>query len=385
MLKLGVIFGGETVEHEVSIISALQAISNIDKNKYDVIPIYISKDRIWYTGDELKDIKFYSDFENNKKVLKQIVLYKKGNEFYLRTVDKLISKNLTNIDIVLPIVHGNNVEDGSLVGYLDTLGICYVASRVLGSSIAQDKVVMKDFMKAHNIPIVPYVWFYDYEYLKNKNNILKEIKNLEYPVVVKPATLGSSVGITFVDSEKKIEDAIEEAMKYDVKIVVEKAVTNLIEVNASVLGNYETQKVSTLEEVMGLDEILSFNDKYLSDAKTKGMVATSRVIPARISDKLTKDIKDTAILLFKVFNLSGVVRIDFLIDGKNKKFYVNEPNTIPGSLAFYLWKYEGLEYKDMLNEIIDLCMKEYKQRLKKIKSFDSNILKNFNGAKGVKK
>ena len=385
MLKLGVIFGGETVEHEVSIISALQAISNIDKNKYDVIPIYISKDRIWYTGDELKDIKFYSDFENNKKVLKQIVLYKKGNEFYLRTVDKLISKTLTNIDIVLPIVHGNNVEDGSLVGYLDTLGICYVASRVLGSSIAQDKVVMKDLMKAHNIPIVPYVWFYDYEYLKNKNNILKEIKNLEYPVVVKPATLGSSVGITFVDSEKKIEDAIEEAMKYDVKIVVEKAVTNLIEVNASVLGNYETQKVSTLEEVMGLDEILSFNDKYLSDAKTKGMVATSRVIPARISDKLTKDIKDTAILLFKVFNLSGVVRIDFLIDGKNKKFYVNEPNTIPGSLAFYLWKYEGLEYKDMLNEIIDLCMKEYKQRLKKIKSFDSNILKNFNGAKGVKK
>ena len=383
MLKLGVVFGGETVEHEVSIISALQAMSNIDTSKYEVIPIYISKDRIWYYGEVLKDINFYRNF--NKKKVKQVVLYKKNNDFYLRSVDNLINHDLTNIDIILPIVHGNNVEDGSLIGYLDTLGICYVASGILGSSIAQDKVVMKELMSSHNIPIVPYTWFYDYEYIQDKNKILKKIKDLGYPVVVKPATLGSSVGITYVHDSKEIENALEEAIKYDIKIVVEKAVLNLIEVNSSVLGNYETQEVSSLEEVMGLDEILSFQDKYLSSSKSKGMAATSRVIPARIDEVLTKDIQNTSKEVFKLLNLGGVVRIDFLIDGKTKKYYVNEPNTIPGSLAFYLWKYDGLEYKDLLNKIIDLSMKEYKNKKKKIKSFTSNILQNFNGTKGVKK
>ena len=169
MLKLGVVFGGETVEHEVSIISALQAMSNIDTSKYEVVPIYISKDRIWYSGEALKDINFYRNF--NKKSVKQVVLYKKNNDFYLRSVDNLINHDITNIDIVLPIVHGNNVEDGSLIGYFDTLGICYVASSILGSSIAQDKVVMKELMSSHNIPVVPYTWFYDYEYIHDKNKI----------------------------------------------------------------------------------------------------------------------------------------------------------------------------------------------------------------------
>lgn len=383
MLKIGVIFGGETVEHEVSIISALQAISNIDKEKYEVVPLYISKERIWYTGEVLKDINFYKNFDRSQ--VKQVVLYKKNKEFRVKSVDGIFNRDITWIDIALPIVHGNNVEDGSLIGYLDTLGICYVGSRVLGSSIAQDKVVMKEVMAYNNIPVVDYTWFYDYEYIRNKKEVLKKIKEVGYPVVVKPATLGSSVGITYVKSDKEIESAIEEAINYDVKVVVEKAILNLVEVNASVIGNYETKKVSSLEEVMGSDEILSFKDKYLSSSKSKGMEATSRVIPARISAELTKEIKDTSLKVCDVLNLSGVVRIDFLIDGKTNKFYVNEPNTIPGSLAFYLWKYDGLEYRELLNEIIDLALKEYKQRVKKVNSFESNILENFNGSKGVKK
>lgn len=383
MLKIGVIFGGETVEHEVSIISALQAISNIDKEKYEVVPLYISKERIWYTGEVLKDINFYKNFDRSQ--VKQVVLYKKNKEFRVKSVDGIFNRDITWIDIALPIVHGNNVEDGSLIGYLDTLGICYVGSRVLGSSIAQDKVVMKEVMAYNNIPVVDYTWFYDYEYIRNKKEVLKKIKEVGYPVVVKPATLGSSVGITYVKSDKEIESAIEEAINYDVKVVVEKAILNLVEVNASVIGNYETKKVSSLEEVMGSDEILSFKDKYLSSSKSKGMEATSRVIPARISEELTKEIKDTSLKVCDVLNLSGVVRIDFLIDGKTNKFYVNEPNTIPGSLAFYLWKYDGLEYRELLNEIIDLALKEYKQRVKKVNSFESNILENFNGSKGVKK
>ena len=383
MLKIGVIFGGETVEHEVSIISALQAISNIDKEKYEVVPLYISKERIWYTGEVLKDINFYKNFDRSQ--VKQVVLYKKNKEFRVKSVDGIFNRDITWIDIALPIVHGNNVEDGSLIGYLDTLGICYVGSRVLGSSIAQDKVVMKEVMAYNNIPVVDYTWFYDYEYIRNKKEVLKKIKEVGYPVVVKPATLGSSVGITYVKSDKEIEGAIEEAINYDVKVVVEKAILNLVEVNASVIGNYEIKKVSSLEEVMGSDEILSFKDKYLSSSKSKGMEATSRVIPARISEELTKEIKDTSLKVCDVLNLSGVVRIDFLIDGKTNKFYVNEPNTIPGSLAFYLWKYDGLEYRELLNEIIDLALKEYKQRVKKVNSFESNILEYFNGSKGVKK
>ena len=388
-IKLGVIYGGETVEHEVSIISALQAIQNLNKDKYDVIPIYISKDRTFYTGSILNEIDTYKDFEKNKKLVKEVTLCKKGNKFYLQTTNGMFRKDLTEVDIILPIVHGNNVEDGTLAGYLDTIGIPYVGPHVLGASLGQDKVAMKQVMKSEGIPVVDFTWFFDTEYLDNKNDILKSIKKLGYPVVVKPATLGSSVGITFVKKENDIEKAIEEAISYDNKIVVEKAVDNLIEVNASVLGNYEDQKVSPLEEVMGLDEILSYSDKYLSNSKTKGsgskgMASTNRIIPARISKDLTKDIQDTSKKVFRLLNLSGVCRIDYLIDKKTNKFYVNEPNTIPGSLSFYLWKEADLKYEDLLDEMISIAIKEYKNKSKKTMSFESNILSGFSGSKGTK-
>ncbi|MCF7627509.1 D-alanine--D-alanine ligase, partial [Holdemanella sp. SCCA2] len=355
-IKVGVIFGGETVEHEVSIISAIQAMNNLDEEKYEIIPIYISKDRIWYTGHVLREIDFYKNFEDEKKYAKEVTLCKKGKNFFLQKTNGLFRKDITDIDIILPVVHGNNVEDGTLAGLLDSIGIPYVGSHVLGSALGQDKVVMKQVMSSVGIPVVDYTWFYDNEYLEDKDEILDKIKKLGYPVVVKPATLGSSVGITLVHDSKKIEDAIDEAINYDTKVVVEKAVENLIEVNASVLGNYEYQRVSPLEEVMGLDEILSYADKYLGNSKTKGvkntgskgMASTNRIVPARISDDLTKDIQETAKKVFKTLNLSGVCRIDFLIDKKANKFYVNEPNTCPGSLSFYLWKEANLKYKELL-------------------------------------
>jgi len=388
-IKVLVIYGGETTEHEVSIISALQAMSNIDTDKYDVIPLYIGKDRIWYTGNMLKEIEFYKDLDNNLKFADKVVLYKKDKTFVLQKINGLFKKELTEVDIAFPVVHGSGIEDGTLAGYLDTIGIPYVGSKVLGGALGQDKVVLKQVLESANLPIVPWVYFYDFEYLDNEEEILKKIKKLTYPVVVKPSTLGSSIGISYVNSEKEIKNAINEAIKYDSKIVVEKAVTNLVEVNASVIGNYEYQKVSPLEEVMGVDEILSFADKYLGSTKTKssgskGMASTSRIIPARISDKLTEEIKNTSKEVFKLLNLSGVCRIDYLIDSKIQKYYINEPNTCPGSLSFYLWKEDGLEYKDMLDEIITLAIKDYKNKQKKIKSFDSNILSGFNGSKGTK-
>ncbi len=388
-IKIGVIYGGETVEHEVSVISALQAMNNLNEDKYDIVPIYISKDRIWYTGHMLRDIEFYKEFEDEKKYATKVMLYKKGKTFLLQRTTGLFRKDITDLDVILPVVHGNNVEDGSLAGLLDSIGIPYVGSHVLGGALGQDKVVMKQVMESVNLPIVPYTWFYDSEYLDNKENILKEIEKIGYPVIVKPATLGSSIGIEVAKNEKDIESKIEDAMEYDTKIVVEKVIENLTEVNASVLGNYEYQKVSPLEEVMGEDEILSFADKYLGNAKSKGtaskgMASTSRIVPARIPEKLTKEIQDTAKQVFKVLNLSGVCRVDFLIDNKENKFYVNEPNTCPGSLSFYLWKEAGMKYSELLDEMVSIAIKEYKHKNQKTMSFKSSIFDGFNGSKGFK-
>lgn len=392
-IKVGVIFGGESVEHEVSIISAVQAMEHMDLEKYDIVPIYISKDRTWYTGEMLKDIDIYKDFNDLKKYAKEVVLVKRQDKFYLQATKGLFRKDITDIDIAFPIVHGNNVEDGSIQGYLDSIGIPYVGSGVLGSALGQDKVVMKQLFESCNIPIVDYTWCYENEYLEAKEKILEDINKLSYPVVVKPATLGSSVGITYVKDEKNIDAAIKEAMKYDIKIVVEKAVSNLVEVNCSVLGDYKFQETSVLEEVLSDNELLTYADKYIGGSKgklkggmkaSKGMASTSRVIPARIDKKIADEIGEIAKKAFKVLNLSGVVRIDFLIDSKLNKVYINEPNTIPGSLSFYLWEPIGKGYKTLLNDMINIAVKNYKTKAKKTYSFDSNILSNYNGLKGAK-
>ena len=392
-IKVGVIFGGETVEHEVSVITALQAMEHINRDKYDVVPIYISKDRIWYTSPMLTDIEVYRDFNDLKRYAKQVVLTKIGDKFYLQNTKGLFRRNITDIDIAFPIVHGNNVEDGTLQGYLDSVGIPYVGSKVLGSSLGQDKVVMKQVFKDMGLPIVDYIWFFDSEYADDCEKIFADVKKLKYPVIVKPATLGSSVGISYVKEESELANAIEEAMKYDVKIVVEKAVKNLVEVNCSVLGNYSHQEASVIEEVTTDEEFLTFADKYIGGSKgklkgpSKGMASASRIIPARISKELETNIKETSKQAFRALNLGGVCRIDYLIDKKTNKYYINEPNTIPGSLSFYLWEKTGKKYEDLLDEMITLSIKDYKNRSKKVYSFESNILSNYGvkGLKGMKK
>ena len=388
-IKVGVIFGGETVEHEVSIITAVQAMEHINRDKYDVVPIYISKDRIWYTSPMLTDIEVYRDFNELKRYAKQVVLTKIGDKFCLQSTKGLFRKNITDIDIAFPIVHGNNVEDGTLQGYLDSVGIPYVGSKVLGSALGQDKVIMKQVFKDMGLPIVDYTWFFDSEYADDCEKIFANVKKLGYPVIVKPATLGSSVGITYVKEESELANAIEEAMKYDIKVVVEKAVKNLVEVNCSVLGNYSYQETSVIEEVTSDEDFLTYADKYIGGAKgklkgpSKGMASASRIIPARISKELEEKIKETSKAAFKALNLGGVCRIDYLIDKKTNKYYINEPNTIPGSLSFYLWDKVGKRYEDLLDEMITLSIKDYKNRSKKVYSFESNILSNY-GIKGLK-
>ena len=385
-IKVGVIFGGPTVEHEVSVISAVQAMESMNSEKYDIIPIYISKDRTWYSGKMLMDIEVYRDFDTLKRYAKKVNLINKEGKFYLQSM-KGFKKIVTDIDVVFPIVHGNGVEDGSLQGYLETVGVPYVGSSVIGSALGQDKVIMKQVMASYGLPVVPYTWFFDCEYMNEKDTITKGIAKLGYPVIVKPANLGSSVGITVVKDEKDLDKAIIEAIKYDQKIVVEKVIEDMVEVNCSVMGNYEYQEISCLEEVASSDDFLTYTDKYVGNGKggkSKGMVSASRIIPARLDDKKTNEIKELSREVFKCLNLGGVCRIDYLIDKKNNKVYVNEPNTIPGSLAFYLWEPVGKKYNKLLDELITVAIKSYKEKTKKTRSFESNILSNFNGLKGSK-
>lgn len=389
-IKVGVIFGGESVEHEVSIISALQAINNIDKNKYIVVPIYISKDKVWYTGKDLCDISIYNDLGKVKKNSKSVSLCKVDNEYCLLQTQGLLNKIVDKIDIAFPIVHGQNVEDGSLAGYLETVGIPYVGPNVIGASLGQDKVVMKQVFESSNIPVVDYVWFYENDYINDEEKYLRDIKKLEYPVLVKPASLGSSVGINFVKDENEIKDAINEAFTYDDKIVVEKAVENLIEVNCSVLGDKNMQSTSVIEQVLSNNQILTYEDKYIGDSKksgvkSKGMVSTNRIIPARINKELAHSVSNISKDVFKVLNLSGVCRIDFLINSKTNDIFVNEPNTIPGSLSYYLWEKSNIKYSELLDRLISISIKNYKDRRKKVFSFDTNILKNYNKNSGFKK
>lgn len=385
-LRLGVIFGGESVEHEVSIISAIQAMKNLDEEKYEIIPIYIGKDREWYTGKLLKNIEIYSDIELLKKYAKNVVLTNRKNNFVL--IKKTGIKRIVDyVDLILPIVHGTNVEDGTLQGFLELIGIPYVGSNVYSAAIGQDKVFQKQILESSFIPVTKYIWFFDNDYKENEEEILNNIEKLGYPVMVKPARLGSSVGISKAKNKEEVKESIIDAMKYDEKILIEKVVDNLIEVNCSVLGNYEYQEASELEEVMGVDEFLSYRDKYLDSNKTKGrkgMASTNRILPARLDDKIANEIKETSKKVFKVLNSSGVIRIDYLIDKKTNKYYVNETNTIPGSLSFYLWEATKKPYKELLDDMINLAIRTYKRKKRKVFSFETNILSNFNGLKGTK-
>ncbi|MBR6136565.1 MAG: D-alanine--D-alanine ligase [Bacilli bacterium] len=398
-IKVGVIFGGESVEHEVSIISAIQAMNKMDEEKYEVIPIYITKDREWYTGDMLKDIDVYQDLDLIKRYGDNVVLYYKNGTYVLQKKSGLFKRTVKEIDIAFPVVHGTNVEDGVLQGYLQTIGIPFVGPNVYGAVAGQDKTIMKDIWKNAGLPMTEYVWFYDVDYRQNPEDTLKKVKSLKYPVIVKPATTGSSVGISVCDDDETLKEGIDEALQYDTKIVVEEVVQNLKEVNIAVMGNYEHQKVSEIEEVLSGNKFLTYTDKYIGGGKSKtkggvkvkgkskGMASTNRKLPADIDKKTRETVENVAVRAFKALGSAGNSRIDFLIDEKTNKVYINEINSIPGSLAFYLWEAKDQDFTKVLDEMINIGIKDYKKRMSKTHSFESNILAGFasnGGTKGMK-
>ena len=395
MIKVGVIFGGDSVEHEVSIISALQAMENIDEEKYEIVPIYISKDRHFYTGAALRDMDTFKYFDNMKKFVKEITICRKDKDIVLQKVKGFFGRNVNTIDVAFPIVHGKGVEDGSLAGFLETLGLPVVGPSVLGAALGQDKVVLKQVLEANDIKTPKYVWFYDYEYSMNKDEILNKVETLGYPVIVKPANLGSTIGIGVAHSRNELETKIDEALEYERKIVVEEMIPNLLELNCAVCGTYEYSETSLVAEMKMKHELLTFEDKYLGGGKGKGMKGSAKTpnsmstsefeVPANIPEEMTNKIYEISKQVFRTLNLKGVCRIDYLVNRETGDIYVNEPNTIPGSLAFYLYEPKGKKYKTLTDELIKSAIKDYKNEMRKTSSFTSNILSEYNGGKGLKK
>lgn len=377
MKTIGVIFGGRSVEHEVSVITAMQIIENIDKTKYRVVPIYIDKQGKWLTGNSLMEFKNYKD---NKFVdVKEIIISPnyKDSSLYAnpKTLGIFGNKVLDEIDIAFPAIHGTNGEDGTIQGLLELMDIPYVGAGVLGSSVGMDKILMKDVYKANDLPIVDYYWFYRGRWEREKDLVLKDIEeNLEYPLFVKPANLGSSIGISKAKDREGLINSIEVAINYDRKIIIEKAVENPREINCSVMGYDEEVITSLCEEPLGWKEILSFEDKYIKSNEKGGKSSGERrIIPAEIEDNMREEIEELAKKAFTTIDARGVSRIDFLVDSE-EKIYINEINTLPGSISFYLWEGKGYSFEKLINELITIAIKVQEEKDKNTYSYEANLL-----------
>ncbi|MBE5829011.1 MAG: D-alanine--D-alanine ligase [Butyrivibrio sp.] len=396
-LKVAVLFGGKSTEHEISIISAIQAIGSINKDKYEVIPVYMTKNNDFYVGESIGTIEEYTHIPELLKKSTQVIWVKDGDRVSLvRYPMKKFGNNvITQVDVAFPIVHGTNVEDGTLQGYLATMGLPVVGCDVLSSAVGMNKYVMKTVLKDNDIPVLDckcYTWK-DYE---DVDGLVAKIEAaFSYPVIIKPLNLGSSIGIKKASDREGLLEALELGFEFSKKILVEHAISNLKEINCSVLGDYESAEASECEEPVNSDDILSFEDKYIGGAKgsakgqggSKGMASLKRKIPADISSEMRDKIRKMAVDAFICLGCSGVSRIDFMIDMDTNEVYLNEINTIPGSLSFYLWEPLGMKYEHLLDNMIQLALKADRENHKVVYSFETNVLEGVHlggGTKGSK-
>lgn len=375
-LALGLFFGGKSTEHEISIITANQVLNNLNKNKYDIIPIYVSKNGDFYTNSKFNDVKNFKDI--NYLLLSSTKIDLVRNRNRVGILKEGFFRNFTPIDIAFPAFHGAYGEDGCIQGLFETLGIPYTGFNVAGSALGMDKILSKYLLRSLNLPTIDFKGIKRSNWLSNPQKTIEEVtKRLQFPLFVKPATLGSSIGVNKVLDKDSLKFAMEVAFTYSEKVIIEKAIENIKEVNCSVLG-YKDPKASVCEMPIPKGDILSFTDKYKSGgpkgSKTSGMASLSRIIPAPINRALSKKIQDASIEIFKAMDGCGVARIDFFADPKNNTFYVNEVNTMPGSLSYYLWEKSGIGFKEMLDKIIEYGFEREKDKEKTQYTFDSNIL-----------
>lgn len=382
---IGVFFGGKSVEHEVSIISALQVVENLDKEKYDIIPIYISKDNKFYSSEFLSDINRYKDLDEIVRLSDEVYFTHENGSLLVNKKDGIFKKVLFKIDIVFPVVHGLNVEDGTLEGFLEMYNIPYVGCDVCSSAVGMNKIIFKKVLESSNIPVVEYDTLNISEFEQDSKKAFEKIKDkLSLPIIVKPANLGSSVGIEIIKDEKEFVPKMQQVFEFCENVLIERCITNLREINCSVVGDFSSQEVSVLEEPIKEDEILSYKDKYLGNGKggklskmggkSSGMASLTRKIPAQLDKEQEDEIYNLAKNTFKLLNCEGISRIDFILDGDNNKIYVNEINTIPGSLSFYLWEPKGVKFSELLDKAIRIAIKRQERRNKITYSTNVNIL-----------
>lgn len=389
--RVAVFFGGKSVEHEVSVISGIQALLSIDTDKYEVIPVYLTKKNEMYVGDAIGDIEAYRDIPALLKKSTRVILFAQDDGAHLVSFPaKKFGKNLDiPVDVVFPVVHGTNVEDGALQGYLKTIGVPFVGCDVTASAVGMDKYITKAILRDNNIPVLDAVTFTRADYA-NLEELFATVEDaFSYPVIVKPVNLGSSVGISIAKNRADLVESVDDAFHYATKILVEPAIENLREINCSVVGDENEAIASECEEPLRADEILSYEDKYASGGKnggSKGMASVSRKIPADLSDEKREEVRSLAVDAFKALGCNGVARIDFMIDEDKGTLYFNEINTIPGSLAFYLWEPVGISYPELLDRMIQLAFQRARIEQSLAFTFDTNILDSasFNGSKGAK-
>lgn len=386
------IFGCRSVEHEVSIISAVQAMRAANREKYDIIPIYVSKNGEMYTSPEMFEIEPFRDMKNLLENSEKVTLIRRGNDVVMHSLANggLFKKKKEDriINVAFPVVHGTNCEDGTLQGYLEFLGLPYVGCDILSSAVGMDKAVFKSVLKDAGLPVLPCITFKAREYAEDKDAIIAKCeKEFGYPVIVKPVNLGSSVGISKAKDKNALIDAIDLAVSFADTVLVEHAVTAIREINCSVVGDPDSCEASVCEEPFMNDEILSYEDKYTSNSKggSKGMASLQRKIPADISEEKSQEIRELSKKIFKAMGASGVCRIDFIIDTETDKVYANEANTIPGSLSFYLWEATGIKYPELIDRLISLAFRRNRNRENLTFTIDTNILSGVSfGTKGAK-
>jgi len=391
-IRVGVFFGGRSVEHEVSIISAIQAIHAFDRAKYDPIPVYIAREGDLFVGGDLERIEEYRDIPALLKKCWRVFLHREGNRCLLvrYPMKRFGSSVCAEIDMAFPVAHGSTVEDGALQGYLKTLSVPFVGCDVTASALGMDKYVMKAIWRENGLPVLNCLRLYAKSWYGDREGAIARIEGaIPCPMIVKPVNLGSSVGIGRVGDMETLKAALDHAFQFADTVLMEPAVSPLREINCAVLGDRESATASECEEPVAYDAILSYADKYMSGDRAKGMSAARRKLPADIPADLRRRVRELAVEAFQLLGCNGIARIDFLMNAASGEIWVNEINTIPGSLSFYLWEPLGMSYDRLLDEAVRLAFKRQREESEILHSFETNILAQFSpgglkGSKGVR-
>lgn len=391
---LVIAFGGVSPEHEVSVLSAIQAYSALEQTGFNLVPLYIGKTGKWLTGPQLFDLESYKDLKQLEQtaVPCAFVTDSAGRTLLKEQTGKGLFSKPKSLPVyaVLCAFHGGEGENGAFQGVCESFNIPYTGSGVGASAVGMDKVLAKQLCRVNGIPVADGIDFYESEWVKNQQLFIGDAEKIGYPLIVKPANLGSSIGVAKISSRDELIDAVESAFRYDAHLLIEEAVQPLMEINCSVLGTAEECEASVCEKPLGSSATLSYTDKYQSGSSGKGMASAGRIIPADISPELTDEIRTLAVQIFKVFGASGVARLDFLVHSETEKVYFNEINTIPGSFSFYLWEKSNLSFKSLLLRLIDIALQQHQQKNGRVRSYDTNLLsekaaKGIKGLKGLKK